>query len=350
MRDQRELKAIGLGALIVFLYLVLVLASGRVNLADFGYLYLAYLFASFSMWLMTVACAAGWWITRERPSSPILAVHEWIRGRWQRDFLISLFWPPVLFASLMISFNDFKQMILPVAGFRFDPLFADLDRLLALGHDPWRVTHFLFGSPTATWFLDKAYHGWFLPMVLGVMVCAVLPAASYRLRTQYMLSYIMTWIGVGSVIAFLLPAAGPCFYQPLVGPAPEFVALMDKLVADQAALGSPIGALTIQEHLLSLHGVGPLTGGAGISAMPSVHNGLAILFAFAAFRINRKAGWAMTIYAGLIWIGSIHLGWHYAIDGIASLALSWGIWVAAGRVADWLARPATSSSPLPATA
>jgi hypothetical protein len=187
-------------------------------------------------------------------------------------------------------------------------------------------------------------------MVLGVLVCAVLPASSYRLRTQYLLSYITTWIGVGSVIAFLLPAAGPCFYQPLVGPAPEFMALMDQLAADQAALGSPISALTFQDRLLSLHAVGPLTGGAGISAMPSVHNGLAILFAFAAFGIGRKAGWAMTIYAVLIWIGSIHLGWHYAIDGIASLALTWGIWIAAGRVADRLARPAASRHPLPAAA
>jgi hypothetical protein len=165
-----------------------------------------------------------------------------------------------------------------------------------------------------------------------------------------MLSYIMMWIGVGSVMAFLLPAAGPCFYQPLVGPAPEFMALMDKLATDQAALGSPLSALTFQDRLLSLHGLGPLTGGAGISAMPSVHNGLAILFAFAAFRIGRKAGWAMTIYAVLIWIGSIHLGWHYAIDGIASLPLAWGIWIAAGRVADRLARPAASRQPLPAAA
>ena len=52
--------------------------------------------------------------------------------------IVSLFWPPLLFATLMASFNAFKQMVLPVAGFRYDPLFAQLDRLLFLGNDPWR--------------------------------------------------------------------------------------------------------------------------------------------------------------------------------------------------------------------
>jgi hypothetical protein len=154
VRDQKELRATGLGAAIIMLYLALVLASGRVVLADFGQLFLAYLVGSFSMWLFIVACAAGWWLVRDRPASPFLAIRGWIQERWRRDNLVSLFWPPLLLASLMASFNAFKQMILPLAGFRFDPLFADVDRILALGQDPWRITHFLFGSPTATWFLD----------------------------------------------------------------------------------------------------------------------------------------------------------------------------------------------------
>ena len=99
-----------------------------------------------------------------------------------------------------------------------------------------------------------------------------------------------------------------------------------------------------------MYGGDTLMIGGGISAMPSVHNGLAALFAFAAFRINRKAGWAMAAYAALIWIGSIHLGWHYAIDGIVSIALAWGIWRGAGRIADWLDRPSAQAMPVPAIA
>ena len=98
--------------------------------------------------------------------------------------------PPLLFALLLSAFNAFKQMVLPLAGFRFDPLFIALDRALFLGVDPWRVTHALLGSPAATDLVDKAYHGWFVPMSVGLVVCAFLPSSSYRLRIHYMLTYI----------------------------------------------------------------------------------------------------------------------------------------------------------------
>jgi hypothetical protein len=79
--------------------------------------------------------------------------------------------------------------------------------------------------------------------------------------------------------------------------------------------------------------------GSGISAMPSVHNALAALFAMASFKLNRIAGWLLTFYAAFIWIGSIHLGWHYALDGIVAIALTFGIWHVCGRIADRLEHP-----------
>jgi len=355
MTDRREVRAAGLGLAIVAFYVLLVLLSGRVDPAAFGRLFLAYLKGSFSLWLMLSFFGLGWLLWQKRPRagrrvSPAAVVAEWLKGRWGRDRLVSLLWPPLLFAALMASFNAFKQMILPAAGFRFDPLFADLDRIVFLGNDPWRLTHGLFASPTMTGLIDKAYHGWFVPMALGVMICAWLPRATWRLRTQYLLSYVAMWIGVGSLLAFLLPSAGPCYYTHFVGPSPDFQALMDRLAADQAALGSPVAALQFQSGLLRAFGSDSLMVGGGISAMPSVHNGLAALFALAAFRIDRRLGWAMAAYAALIWIGSIHLGWHYAIDGLVSFALAFGIWAVAGRVAGWLERPARARTASPAIA
>src|SRR3546814_19240972 len=76
--------------------------------------------------------------------------------------------------------------------------------------------------------------------------------------------------------------------------------------------------------------------------MPSVHNGLAALFAIAAFRLWRPLGWVVAAYAALIWVGSIHLGWHYAIDGMVSIAMTFAIWHVTGRIADRLERPIRS--------
>ncbi|HST36311.1 MAG TPA: phosphatase PAP2 family protein [Allosphingosinicella sp.] len=344
MADRREARTAGLCLAILAAYMGLVLLSGRVDPGDFSRLFLSYLTGSFSLWLMLSFFGLGWLLYKHRPRggenvSPVAVASAWLGGRWERDRFASLLFPPLLFAGLMASFNAFKQMILPAAGFRFDPLFAGLDRIVFLGNDPWRVTHTLFGSPTMTGLIDKAYHGWFVPMALGVMICAWLPRATWRLRTQYLLSYMAMWILVGSLLAFLLPSAGPCYYTHFVGPSPDFQALMDKLAADQAALGSPVSALHFQHGLLRAFGSDTLMVGGGISAMPSVHNGLAALFALAAFRINRKAGWAMTAYAAIIWLGSIHLGWHYAVDGLASFLLAVLIWKGSGRVATWLERP-----------
>ena len=45
------------------------------------------------------------------------------------------------------------------------------------------------------------------------------------------------------------------------------------------------------------------------------------------------AGW--TFFA-LILVGSVHLGWHYAIDGYLGMLGAWIIWRAVGW---WLKRP-----------
>ena len=173
-------------------------------------------------------------------------------------------------------------------------------------------------------------------MTLGVIVCAYLRDS--HLRTQYVLSYAVSWILIGSVLAWLLPAAGPCFYDDFAGGAPTFTALMDTLAGYDRTLvtegGAGLAALKNQQALLNhFGGSGPLVLGGGISAMPSMHNALAVLFALGGMRINRVLGWVMWIYAALIWIGSIHLGWHYAIDGIAAVVLVMLIWYACGRAA-----------------
>ena len=342
MRDIREARAAAAGALAVAGYMLLVLATGLVPLPDFAALLLFYLKTSFSLWLFFGLLAILVLLYRHRPRngsgpSPIAVIASAVRDRWERDHFVSLLWPPLLFATLIASFNAFKQLVLPAAGFRYDPLFAEMDRLLFLGTDPWKITHAVLGSPDATLFVDRSYHAWFVPMSFGVLACAWLPRSTYRLRNQYLLSYTATWILVGSILAFLLPAAGPCYYDQFVGSS-GFAELSGKLAAAEAAVGSKLTALSNQAHLLGAFGGDSLAVGAGISAMPSVHNGLAVLFAIAAWRVNKALGWILAGYAVLIWIGSVHLGWHYAIDGLAAAALTFGIWRVAGRITDRMER------------
>lgn len=347
MFDAREVRATAVAAACLIFYIAVVLATGRVDPVQLYGLFALYLDGSLYLWLLVgvaYALVQLCVLARRSGGKPVLASAAAtavgaITKRWHRDRGLSLLWPPVLFAALMASYNAFKQMVLPSAGYRLDPFLARADHMLFLGHDPWRVTHALLGSPGATLLIDRFYHGWFAPMALGIILCAWLPSSTLRLRTQYLFSYLGVWIGIGSVLAFLLPSAGPCFYTRLVGPSPTFDALLSSLGQVQAATGSPVMSLKIQDWLMQAHDARTLVVGAGISAMPSVHNGLALLFALAAFRINRAAGWLFAAYALLIWIGSIHLGWHYAVDGIVGDALTYGIWRLSGRVAERLEHP-----------
>ena len=52
----------------------------------------------------------------------------------------------------------------------------------------------------------------------------------------------------------------------------------------------------------------------------------AALFAAFAYSLNRWFGHTMAAYAALIFIGSIHLGWHYAVDGVIGIAGALAIW------------------------
>jgi hypothetical protein len=353
--DRREVKAVAAGAAAVGAYMLLVLASGRVDPADFALLLLSYVEGSFAMWLAFAAALGLILLYRKRPvngegAGPLGVLGEVIKQRWQRDRFASWLWPPLLFGTLMASFNAFKQLVLPAAGFRLDPLLAELDRRLFFGHDPWRVIRALIPTAGEARLIDAAYHAWFAPMAIGVIACAWLPASTYRLRTQYLLSYVAIWVGIGSLLAFLLPSAGPCFYDHFVGPNPGFTELMRRLADAQAATGSQFTSLAIQSELLSHYGSQSLIVGAGISAMPSVHNALSVLFALAAFKINRIAGWVAAAYAVLIWLGSIYLGWHYAIDGLAAALLTLAIWPLAGLAADRLACPSHVTALEPAAA
>ncbi|MGZ2411835.1 PAP2 superfamily protein [Sphingomonas sp. F9_3S_D5_B_2] len=355
MVEARELRATALTGGILFAYAAVVLSTGRVNIFEFGKLLVASVAGGVLLWVL-VGTFLGFVhvgrAARASGSNPFLG--EFVKGvareRWQRDRWVGLVWPPLLFAGLMASFNAFKQMVLPLAGYRFDPLLSRADRALFLGHDPWRVTHAVLGSPEATIFIDRLYHGWFLPMSLGIILCAWLPSVTFRARTQYLLTYMGVWIGIGSFLAFLLPSAGPCFYSRLVGPSPNYDALLASLAHVQSVTGSTVHSLKIQDILFADRDSHSLIIGAGISAMPSVHNALALLFALGASRLNRTAGWLFGVYAAVIWIGSIHLGWHYAVDGLVADALTFGLWRVSGRVAERLERPFASTYAEPALA
>src|SRR5690606_9683564 len=103
-------------------------------------------------------------------------------------------------------------------------------------------------------------------------------------------------------------------------------------------------------YLLANFEAGTGAAGTGISAMPSMHLAIVTLNACMLTSLNRQVGIVAWIYVALIQLGSVYLGWHYAIDGYFSIAVVCVIWWSVRQLQSRLgAKPSEAmAEPLPA--
>jgi hypothetical protein len=98
--------------------------------------------------------------------------------------------------------------------------------------------------------------------------------------------------------------------------------------AQLPVFGTPIElmALRVQDLLWGFYQKSDFGIGHGISAAPSMHVASTWLVARMLQRYGRIPailGWS---FFGVILVGSVHLGWHYALDGYIAILLAWLIW------------------------
>jgi hypothetical protein len=96
----------------------------------------------------------------------------------------------------------------------------------------------------------------------------------------------------------------------------------------------------VSNRLWADHLVGLSELGSGISAFPSLHLAMATLWLLTLRRVWPWAHWPLVGVVVVVEIGSVHLGWHYAIDGFFSIAATWLAWRVCGA-------PMPASRPVP---
>lgn len=218
-----------------------------------------------------------------------------------------------------------KGAIAILSPFAWDKALAHADRILHFGRAPDEWLWFVVQSPFALRMFNIAYNFWFIVLIATVFT-ACITRNDTKLRHQFLMSFMLVWTLGGFFLAMGLSSAGPCYYERL-GLGGDFHPLMQALAAADRIY--PIWALGTQDMLWSGY-IGATDGSIGISAFPSMHVAIAVLFSLYATRRSRLAGILMWAFAGVIMVGSVVLGWHYAIDGYAGALLSIMIWKACG--------------------
>jgi len=231
-----------------------------------------------------------------------------------------------LFAS---SFSIVKAAIPIVHPFSWDARLAAVDQFLHGGIQPWVWLHYALGHPVFTAIVNLAYHLWFFILIATVYWLAF--AMEHRkLRMQFMLSFVLSWGVLGNLLATVFSSVGPCYYGHVVSGANPYADLLQYL--HSASHKIPVLAMYVQDTLWLDYSQGTGSAALSISAMPSMHVASATLLALLGWRLNRAAGIALTIFAVLIVLGSIHLAWHYAVDGYVGVLGSCLIWFTVGRL------------------
>lgn len=242
----------------------------------------------------------------------------------------------VLALNLTYSCYSYLKSVIPdINPFQYDLAFYELDKWLHFGVSPWEITHAVFSSAFSTYVINFLYHLWFL-LMWGVTLFFIVRRDLTHLRNQYLIAYMSSWLLIGGITATALSSAGPCYVHLLNPEDTYYLPLLDLLGEQSRSLVQsgwfPVWALDVQDTLW-LNYLGREGGiGAGISAMPSMHVSVAMLMALASYRFNKKLGYLMWAYLAFIQIGSVHLAWHYAVDGYLSMILTLIIWKCCGWI------------------
>ena len=271
---------------------------------------------------------------------------------WQMWFVLTAFWLLVQYlrsprrlrrfmtvdrimgATLVIALvapfqSTFQSLKRAIPSFSWDEWLSRVD-IAMHGRAPWA-----WWRPTDRMLehIDALYAAWFLLII--VFVTWVSWTSRRKLRAQALVSAALLWIVAGTLSAWLLASAGPCYYGRVVeGPDP-YTELADRI-------GSMVlVANGAQRRLWAWRLDGTYGATSGISAMPSMHVGMAVLIAVVAWRRWKPAGVICWAYAVVVQIGSVVLAWHYAIDGYLAALLVAFCWAAAGRLVQWDQRNGT---------
>jgi len=316
MRERGDLATIWPSAAITAAMLLAALITNRLAGINSAGLVADYVLPTA---LVSLLIAAAYGLIRrvravERDASLFAALRTGLRARGALLLL-----PALLMPLFLAGFTGAKSAIYRLVGYSWDVRFAAMDRAI-FGQDPWLLTHAVLGD-AAMPALELVYVSWGGVLVVAATLVAV--AAPRAFVGRFFLAMMLTWFLGGFAMAYLTSAAGPVFAHRFGGGDGflPLVHLLDRSFSADSAIRFT------QDYLLAAYDADVAVKGGGISAMPSIHVAAATVLLLAARRALWL--WPALLFFLVIAFGSVHLGYHYAVDGMAGALIALGCWAAA---------------------
>jgi hypothetical protein len=226
-------------------------------------------------------------------------------------------WPPrrlavasaCLLAYHLVYFTYHNLKSWDVLNAPRDAELTRLDQWLFLGHSPAVLLHDLLGQGVAAYGLLLVYESFPTIVVLVVAGCVFTP----RLRdgVGVLASLIWVWI-LGTVSYYAVPSLGPFQDRPQ-----DFAGLPTTVVTRTQAL-----YMSQRAHLLA-HPHAP-DAFAQVSAFASLHVGVTTVITLMAAHLGFvRTARVLRVYLALTCLATVYLGWHFAVDDVAGLAIGW---------------------------
>jgi hypothetical protein len=287
--------------------------------------------------IIAVAIAHAFRVTSVDPGTfAAFRLETWSRFRGEYinvGRLTSVFIAVVFLSVFLPLFIHWKADIGTSPAFRWDERFMRWDRALHFGRHPWEWLHPLLGRPGLTRVIDALYH-WVWTISIMPLLLLMAWSSNRVLAARFLVSYALLWIVVGTIFAYTLSAAGPVYYANVIStvsdPYGELLSYLAVVHAEHG-LASVVGSALLWNNFVAQEW--PRV---GISAMPSMHVAIATLVVVLGFRVHRLWGLLATLYLIVVFVGSVHLAWHYAIDGYVSMLLVGPVWWFSGVWSRWL--------------
>jgi hypothetical protein len=231
-----------------------------------------------------------------------------VRDRWTPRRIVLALYALVAYYVVYLCYRNLKSW--DVLNSPKDAMLLRWDRWLFFGHSPAVLLHDLLGQDLAARLLTDLYES-FSFVVMVALTASIAFTREIRQGFVFVVAAMWAWI-LGVASYYLIPSLGPFHAAP-----EEFAGLTRTSIQHTQS-----AYVEQRAHLLAHPQAHDAF--AQISAFASLHCALTCLIWLMARHYGLRA---LSWLAGLFLIGTllatVYLGWHFAVDDAAGLAIAW---------------------------